>query len=128
MEHYVPHSYAGIRAGARELAFLSVFLQPQHSVDPSQAGILDCDLLHRLLHAPNVHVGIERSGGTVSAVGGPLDRVDSCGVESPSRGNQLPKPKQSQSTPFQFCGVSRLFLLHVKEEEFPARLGWVSLS
>ena len=93
MEHYVPYSYAGIRTGARELAFLSVFLQPQHSVDPSQTGILDCDLLQWLFHAPNVHIGIERSGGAVPAVRGPLDRVDSCGVESPSRGDHLLKPK-----------------------------------
>ena len=96
VEYYVPYSHTGIRTSAHELAILSIFLQPEHSIDSSQTSILDCDLRHWPLHAPNIHIGIKGSGGTVSAVGSPLDRVNSCRVGSPSRGNQLSRVKRGQ--------------------------------
>ena len=85
MERHAPHPNRPVRARARELAVL----EPEHRVHPPRGGVLDGDVLHRLLDAPHVDVRVERARRAVLPVRRPRERVDPPGVEGPARGDRL---------------------------------------
>ena len=85
MERHAPHHDRPVRPSARELAVL----EPEHRVHPPRCGVLDGDVLHRLLDAPHVDVRVERARRAVPPVRGPRERVDAPAVEGPARGDEL---------------------------------------
>lgn len=62
---------------------------PQQGVHPTRGGVLDRNVAHRFLHAPDVHAAVERAGRAVLAVCRPRQRQDASAVEGPPRGDQL---------------------------------------
>ena len=67
VERHVPQPDAPVCACARELPVL----EPEYRIDTSGDSVLDRDVLHRFLNAPDIDVRIERARRAVSPVRGP---------------------------------------------------------
>ncbi len=79
MTLHLPRLNRAIRTCTSEL----LFTQPNHRLNTVGMCILERNVLHRLLDAPYVNVGVQARRNSVCAIGAETDIVDAGAVEDP---------------------------------------------
>lgn len=89
MEFNLPYPHTPIRTRTHHLPFGAVRTQPKYCVHTTTDGVLDCNVLYGLFDAPDVDVGVERTGDAVLGIRSPRQGVNAGGVEGPAGGDCL---------------------------------------